>query len=158
MQLAPLGEDMEVPVDRPVSPAQNKRTVSSLPGPTSWPLVGNLLQVDPERMHVTLEDWVDKYGPLYRFQMGRRQTLVVARKDLIAKMLRDRPEGWRRLQSMQEIIREMGAHGLFSAEGDDWRRQRKLVMAAFDPGHLKRYFPALVRVTERLLKRLDERC
>jgi cytochrome P450 len=32
--------------------------------------------------------------------------------------------------------------------------QRKLVMAAFDPGHLKRYFPALVRVTERLLKRL----
>ena len=114
---------MEVPVDRPVSPAQNKRTVSSLPGPTAWPLVGNLPQVDPERMHVTLENWVDKYGPLYRFQMGRRQTLVVARKDLIAQMLRDRPDGWKRLQSMQEIIREMGAHGLFSAEGDDWRRQ-----------------------------------
>src|SRR5678816_1912721 len=87
--------------------------------------------------------------------MGRRETLVVARKDLIAQILRDRPDGWRRLQSMQDIIREMGSHGLFSAEGDDWRRQRKLVMAAFDPGHLKRYFPSLVRVTGRLLKRLD---
>ena len=32
-------------------------------------------------MHATLEAWVDKYGPLYRFQMGRRQTLVVVRKD-----------------------------------------------------------------------------
>jgi len=147
---------MEVPVASPVPPALGKRTVSSLPGPTAWPLVGNLLQVDPERMHATLEGWVDQYGPLYRFQMGRRQTLVVARKDLIAQMLRDRPDGWRRLRSMQEIIREMGSHGLFSAEGDDWRRQRKLVMAAFDPGHLKRYFPALVRVTERLMKRLGQ--
>ena len=125
-----------------------------MPGPRPWPLVGNLPQVDPQRMHAALEAWADEYGPLYRFRMGRRQTLVVARKDLIAQMLRDRPDGWRRLQSMQEIIREMGSHGLFSAEGDDWRRQRKLVMAAFDPGHLKRYFPALVRVTERLLKRL----
>jgi cytochrome P450 len=130
------------------------RAIASLPGPASWPLVGNLLQVDKERMHATLEAWAKEYGALYRFNMGRRQTLVVGRADLIAQIMRDRPDGWRRLQSMQEIIREMGSHGLFSAEGDDWRRQRKLVMAAFDPGHLKRYFPALVRVTERLLRRL----
>jgi cytochrome P450 len=145
---------MDTSVEARNASTRARRDIASLPGPTSWPLVGNLLQVDSERMHATLESWAVKYGPLYRFDMGRRQTLVVARTDLIAQILRDRPDGWRRLQSMQEIIREMGSHGLFSAEGDDWRRQRKLVMAAFDPGHLKRYFPALVRVTERLLKRL----
>jgi hypothetical protein len=31
-------------------------------------------------MHATLEAWADEYGPLYRFRMGRRQTLVVARR------------------------------------------------------------------------------
>jgi len=147
---------MEVPVDSSASSSAVPASVASLPGPNPWPLVGNLLQVDPERMHATLEAWADKYGPLYRFRMGRHQTLVVARTDLIAQILRDRPDGWRRLQSMQEIISEMGSHGLFSAEGDDWRRQRRLVMAAFDPGHLKRYFPALVRVTQRLLNRLTD--
>ena len=147
---------METPVVTPeaASPTPG-RTVASLPGPRPWPLVGNLPQVDAERMHATLEAWADEYGPLYRFNMGRREVLVVARKDLIAQIFRDRPDGWRRLQSMQQIIREMGSHGLFSAEGTDWRRQRKLVMAAFDPGHLKRYFPSLRRVTERLLKRVQ---
>ena len=148
---------METPVVTPEAAARAaSRTVSSLPGPRPWPLVGNLAQVDAERMHATLEAWADEYGPLYRFQMGRREVLVVARKDLIAQVFRDRPDGWRRLQSMQQIIREMGSHGLFSAEGTDWRRQRRLVMAAFDPGHLKRYFPSLRRVTERLLKRLAD--
>jgi cytochrome P450 len=56
---------------------------------------------------------------------------------------------------MQSVIGEMGAHGLFSAEGDDWRKQRRLVMKAFDPAHLKHYFPSLQRVTERLRLCLD---
>jgi len=129
--------------------------MAELPGPRGWPLVGNLLQIDQPRMHAQLEDWADVHGPLYRLRLGSRDVLVVARSDLIAAILRDRPDGWNRWRTMDDVVREMGGHGLFSAEGDDWRRQRRLVMAAFDPGHLKRYFPALVRVTERLRQRLD---
>ncbi len=132
------------------------RTLASLPGPRRWPLVGNLPQVDAKRMHVRLESWAAEYGPLYRVHLGRGDVLVVARSDCIAGMLRDRPDGWRRLRSMQSVIREMGGHGLFSAEADDWRRQRRLVMRAFDPRHLQRFFPSLVRVTERLMARLED--
>jgi hypothetical protein len=46
---------MEAPVDTPVSSALSTRTVASLSGPTASPLVGDLAQVDPERMHATLE-------------------------------------------------------------------------------------------------------
>jgi cytochrome P450 len=42
---------------------------------------------------------------------------------------------------------------VFSAEGDAWRRQRPMVMASFDPKHIKTYFPALVRVTRRFERR-----
>ena len=125
-------------------------SLSRLPGPRAWPLLGNLPDLDTQRLHVRLEQWTRDFGPTYRVRLGRREALVVARPDWISRILRDRPDGWRRLQSMQAVIRESGAHGVFSAEGDDWRRQRRLVMGAFDPGHLKRYFPRLVRDTARL--------
>jgi cytochrome P450 len=47
----------------------------------------------------------------------------------------------------------MGFNGLFSANGDAWRRQRPMVMASFDPGHIKRYFPMIVNVTQRFARR-----
>jgi cytochrome P450 len=43
--------------------------------------------------------------------------------------------------------------GLFGSNGEMWRRQRRMVMAAFDPAHIKRYFPALCRVAQRLVGR-----
>jgi cytochrome P450 len=112
-------------------------------------------QIDVPRVHQQLEAWAATYGPLYRVRLFFRDALVVSRPDLVAAIFRDRPDGWRRMRSVQEVLREARTHGLFSAEGDDWRRQRRLVMAAFDPGHLKRYFPSLLRVTERLKERLD---
>lgn len=131
-------------------------TLASLPGPRPVPLLGNLAGVSMDSLHLHLEGLVREYGPLYRFHLGPEPALVVARSDLNAEILRDRPDGWSRLLSMQRVINEIGGEGVFSAEGSDWRRQRKLVMSAFDPAHLKRYFPTLVRVTEQLRLCLDE--
>ena len=131
------------------------RRLAELDGPPGWPLVGNLPQIEIPSLHTQLEAWARRYGPLYRLRLGPRDVLVVSQADLIASMLRDRPDGWRRMRTMADVIREIGGHGVFSAEGDEWRRQRRLVMSAFDPGHLKRFFPALVRVTERFRARLD---
>ena len=132
-----------------------RRRIADLDGPRGWPWLGNLAQIEVSRLHSQLEAWAKQYGPLYRLRFGRRDALVVARPDLIARILRDRPEGWRRGRGVQSVLREMGAYGVFAAEGEDWKRQRRLVMAAFDPGHLKTYFPLLLLVTERLKKQLD---
>jgi cytochrome P450 len=132
-----------------------RRQIADLDGPRGWPLVGNLAQLDVPRLHAQLEAWARRHGPLYRLRLLRRDALVVARPDLIARVLRDRPEGWRRQDGMQSVLREMGIYGVFAAEGEAWKRQRRLVMAAFDPTHLKTYFPLLMQVTERLKKRLD---
>ncbi len=152
---SPLPADARPASDEDIGAAPPRR-LADLPGPPRRPLVGNLLQLDRERMHDTLERWAAAYGPLYRVDFGRGDALVVADAAPIATILRARPDGWRRLAWQQRVIREMGGHGVFSAEGDDWRRQRRLVMAAFDPAHLHRYFPSLVRVTERLKARLDD--
>ncbi len=131
------------------------KRIADLNGPRGWPVLGNLLQLDIPRFHAQFEGWAKVYGPLYRLRMGRRDALVVSQPDLIASILRDRPDGWRRFESMRAVIHEMGVNGLFNAEGEAWRRQRRLVAAAFTPSHLKRYFPLIKLMTERLKGRLD---
>jgi cytochrome P450 len=131
------------------------RQIADVAGPRGWPVLGNMPQIEVPRMHAQLEAWAAKYGSIYRLKLSFRDALVVSRPDLVAAILRDRPDGWRRLGTMQSVIREIGVDGLFSAEGDNWRRQRRLIMAAFDPGHLRQYFPSLQRVTQRLKVGLD---
>ena len=69
----------------------------------------------------------------------------------MAALLRDRPEGFRRNKKLAEISGEIGsAVGVFGAEGEAWKRQRRMVMAGFDPRQLRAYFPSLVKVSRRL--------
>jgi cytochrome P450 len=138
-----------------VSPASGDagapRRIRDLPGPRGWPVVGNALQVDRARMHQTVEAWGRTFGPLFRFRLGRRTLLAVSDHELLAALLRDRPEGFRRTRHLETIGLEMGlTPGLFAANGEAWKRQRRMVMAGFDPTHVKAYHPALLKVSQRL--------
>ncbi|HEY1289755.1 MAG TPA: cytochrome P450 [Burkholderiales bacterium] len=127
--------------------------IRDLPGPRGLPILGNSLQIDPSRIHLIAEAWSRKYGDYFRVRIGGRQLLVMKNPESIAAVLRDRPEGFGRTQRMNRIAREIGFDGLFSVNGEQWRRQRPMVMAGLDPAHIKSYFPALVRVTQRLAAR-----
>jgi cytochrome P450 len=127
------------------------RQIADLPGPSGLPLLGNLLQVDRDRIHRDVERWAREHGPLFRFSFGRQRILGVADHELLNALLRDRPDGFRRTRHMELISREMGlTPGLFGSNGDAWRRQRRMVMAGLDPNHVREYFPSLLKVTQRL--------
>jgi len=118
--------------------------------------LGNALQFRSSSLHLRLENWARIYGPYYKLRVPGRDLLVVSDHAAVAKVLRDRPSGFSRTARLREIGQEMGLQpGVFSAEGDDWLRQRRMVMAGFDPGHVRRYFPALVQVAQRLGKRWE---
>ncbi len=136
------------------APALSARSVDSLPGPKGIPVFGNALQIKSHQMHQQLEAWARQYGPYYRLRLGSRRIVVVADHKAIGTLLRDRPEGFSRSYRLTEIWNEMGLPtGVFGANGEVWRRQRRMVMAGFDPGHVKRYFPALNEVAQRLAGR-----
>ncbi|MCY7306834.1 MAG: cytochrome P450 [Rhodoferax sp.] len=133
------------------------RELKHLPGPRGWPFVGNLLQLDRSRVHLTVEQWAQQYGSLFQIKLGPTRFLVVADHAAIATILRDRPDGFRRPPRLEIIWREMGlASGVFGANGEAWRRQRRMVMAGFDPAHVRAYFPALQRVAGRLCSRWQQ--
>jgi cytochrome P450 len=130
------------------------RTFDSLPGPRGVPIFGNLLQIKAPRMHQQLEHWCAVHGSVFGLRLGSRRVVVVGDHELIASALRDRPDGFRRTIKFEQVWTELGLlGGVFGATGDAWRRQRRMVMAGFDPGHVKRFYPSLQNVGERLVTR-----
>ena len=46
-----------------------RRTVIDLPGPPGWPVIGNILDIEAERLHVRLDDWAKIYGDIYKINL-----------------------------------------------------------------------------------------
>jgi cytochrome P450 len=141
---------LDPPATATAIPAKLRR-FEDLPGPPGIPWFGNALQIDTTRLHLQLEQWCREYGPFFKLQLVKRKVIVVGDHEAVAAMLRDRPDGFSRTARLQEIWAEMGLQpGVFGANGEVWRRQRRMVMAGFDPAHVKNYFPALQGVAQRL--------
>lgn len=131
-------------------------TMNQLPGPAGVPFLGNLLQLTPEKLHRIIEKWSDQYGSIFKIKLGNLPIVIITAPETIQYVLKHRPEKFRRLDKMDNIIREMGVYGVFNAEGDDWKSQRKLVSQALNINHLKTFFPTLANITEKLLNRWNE--
>lgn len=131
------------------------RSLSQLPGPKRAPFLGNTLQLRPEKLHLVLEQWSREFGPVYTFRLIGRPFVAIADPILISQVLRDRPGAYRRWNVIETVAREVGINGVFSAEGEAWRRQRQLVAKALDPLHLRAFFPLLCEMTRRLLQRWE---
>jgi cytochrome P450 len=141
-------------IEESASRAAGLRTFASLPGPKGIPLLGNSLQLKTGRVHLQMEAWAKEFGPYYRLNIAGRTIMVVADHKAVGKLLRERPDGFSRSAKLGQVWAEMGLPtGVFGANGEVWRRQRRMVMAGFDPVHVKRYFPALQMVSNRLAGR-----
>jgi cytochrome P450 len=129
------------------------RTISDLPGPKGLPFVGSLFEIRLSRLHLVFEDWARIYGGVYAFRVGPKRALVVADPGLVDEVLRARPQVYRRIATVEPVFAELGMAGVFSAEGVDWRKQRRLVMQALTQRNLVHFFPLLRLTAERLLGR-----
>jgi cytochrome P450/nitrite reductase/ring-hydroxylating ferredoxin subunit len=137
-------------------PTRALRALQDLPGPRAWPIVGSALQIDEGRNHINMEDWAAQYGPLYTFRFGPLTALVVSDPELAEPLYRARPDTFRRPTRVERIFKELGIAGVFSAEGEAWRAQRRVAMDALAQRNLRGFYPALERIAKRLLRRWGE--
>ncbi|MGK2914335.1 MAG: cytochrome P450 [Porticoccaceae bacterium] len=136
------------------APAVAGIPLESLPGPRGLPLIGNLHQLNRRAFHLTLEQWAARFGSLYAYRFGRRAMAVVADAALANALLKARPEDFRRTSQLEKVsILGVSTQGIFMAEGDRWRRQRPVIVQSLDTGHLRQFFPTLIKVTDRLCRR-----
>ncbi len=129
------------------------RSLDELPGPRGLPLLGNALEIKPRELHRLLGGWADQFGPLFVFSVATTRILTIVDADIIQHILRDRPDRFRRWRRMEGLAKDIKADGLFTAEGEKWRRQRKFVMHALNAGHVREFVPRLEQVIGRLRRR-----
>ena len=128
----------------------------NLPGPKGVPLLGNILQVKPDTIHNDIQKWGDEFGDVFKFRLGHIQLIGILDHEIIAEILKERPDGFIRQQKMGNILKDAGAHGLFTAEGDEWKLQRKIITKGLDVKHQQTFFPSILTSTERLFKKWDK--
>jgi len=75
--------------------------ISKLPGPKGLPVLGNLLQINLQKLHSILEEWADNYGDIYQFKLFNKTVVAISEPALTQNILRDRPETFRRVSAIQ---------------------------------------------------------
>lgn len=131
------------------------KTFKDLDGPRRLPFIGNMHQIRLRRLHRILEDWADRYGPLFQMQTGPTNIAVLSDADAIQRVLQDRPDGYSRDSKMWVIADEMDIVSLVTSEGDDWRHQRTCVEAALRAVPYEELFPKLETNVDRLKRRWE---
>lgn len=129
------------------------RTMADLSGPKGLPLVGSALQMTGHQWHLTLAKWIREFGPLFKVSVPGGFMVVVADRTTAGVLLRERPDQFRRIGGLKTIMNELNISGVFTAEGDDWRRQRKLVMGGLNAEVIRNFFPKMSGMAERMLLR-----
>ncbi len=89
-----------------------------------------------ERLRNTLYGWPDEaFDILYRRREVMGFTVHLAfDPDMIGHIMLDNKENWVRPGIAQRLLSPLIGNGLLSSEGEDWRKQRKIVAPTFAPG------------------------
>lgn len=129
------------------------QSISQLPGPKGLPILGNLLQIELPKLHLIMEQWADLYGDVYKFKLVNKTVVAISNTELIQAILRDRPNTYRRISSVENVARELEVNGVLTSEGEQWRRQRHITALAFKSECLRQFFPTMQQITNRLYNR-----
>ncbi|KAL3870409.1 hypothetical protein ACJMK2_038492 [Sinanodonta woodiana] len=79
------------------------RIKQSLPGPSGWPILGSLLDIDTSNLHVSFDKWTNEYGPLFLCKMATKTLVVISSPRLVKQalvekccsdVLNDRPDSF----------------------------------------------------------------
>ena len=130
-------------------------TTNELPGPKGLPIIGNLHLVKFSSLHAYLENKAREFGDVFKIRLGPTKLIVVSKPELIHQILKARPASFRRMSKIDKIVRNEGIHGLFNAEGEDWKVHRRIVTRGLDLKHQQQFFPAMKGIVERLYGKLD---
>ncbi len=102
--------------------------------------------------------------PDYAFDMlvNKRTTLgltalLVSDPDWVRHVMVANASNYRRPSTVRRVAVPVGGNGLFLAEGDDWRRQRRIMAPSFTPSSLDILVPHFHEAALHLLRGIDGR-
>ncbi len=98
------------------------------PGPTAWPIIGNLHQLGPKNPHHILWEMSKTYGPVMRLWLGSHPLVVVSSAQAAAEFLKVQDKAWggRPPSIAGEIFSYNYRNIVWAPYGNYWRHVRKI--------------------------------
>ncbi|XP_012889784.1 PREDICTED: cytochrome P450 2C5-like isoform X2 [Dipodomys ordii] len=104
---------------------QNSGRTKLPPGPTPFPIIGNILQVDIKDITKSLTKFSKVYGPVFTLYLGMKPTVVLHGYEAVKEALIDHGEefsGRGRLPWAEKVNRGLG---IIFSNGHRWREMRR---------------------------------
>ncbi|XP_077314740.1 cytochrome P450 2F3-like [Lithobates pipiens] len=95
------------------------------PGPTPWPVIGNLHQINKVAPYDTFTQLGEKYGGVYTIYFGRNPTVVLYGYDALKEALLGQAEDFSGRAVLPVFARIARRKGVVFSNGPHWYQQRK---------------------------------
>ena len=128
--------------------------LKDFPSPTSSSILGHVKEFKAPEKHQTLEKWCNEYNDFYRIRLGLKSILVSGDLNFNDFVLKNRPNTFRRMKKLDDVMSEMTIRGVFTAEGARWQKHRKITAEALNHKNTKSYFPTIQKHLSRLKESL----
>ncbi len=127
-------------------------TLPSLPpGRAGWLTTWDMLEAWSDPLP-TLRARVAEYGDVSYFRVGPLQYVVVNSPDAVHHVLVENHKNYVKSRNYAGLKVVLG-RGLLTAEGEDWRNQRKLIQPGFHRERLSGFAETMVKATDLLVDR-----
>ncbi|MDZ8033597.1 cytochrome P450 [Nostoc sp. DedSLP04] len=127
------------------------RVSKAPPGPIGYPIIGNLPQMLRNPLQF-LTNAVQEYGEVVHLgAMGPQQLYLVSHPDHLKYILQENSRNYIKGENFKSIKQVIG-NGLAVAEGDSWRRERRLMQPTF---HRHRVGALVTFMTKTISQMLD---
>ena len=133
------------------------RQVSGVaPGPRGHPLLGSLPDVRRDPIGLFLESF-RRYGDLVRFRFGPATAHLVSAPAGVNHVLAENHRNYGKQTRGYRNLRYVLGNGLLTAEGDHWRRQRRIAQPAFHRQRIAGFGQTMARAAREAAASLSAR-
>ena len=106
----------------------------------------DILSAQPERLY---RAWMAEFKtPFFR-------CYLVNQPELIQLILKERPDDFPKSDRVGEGLRPLLGESVFLTNGEDWKRQRRIIDPAFEGGLLKETYLAMYNAAQAMVDRLS---
>ncbi|XP_063771256.1 cytochrome P450 2C5-like isoform X2 [Pseudophryne corroboree] len=99
------------------------------PGPTPFPIIGNIHLMDMKKPYETLHQLSEKYGPVYSVQLGEEKMVILTGYETVKDALVNHADEFSGRPKVQLFDELFGRHGIIFANNESWKVMRRFTLS-----------------------------
>jgi cytochrome P450 len=129
-----------------------KTPARQVPGPDAKPFVGNIPDIKGRDLIRFYYDMWQQYGDMLKVKLGPADVYVVTHPDYIQHVMVKHPEIYTKGFTMEKLRLALG-DGIFAAEGEKWKKQRRLMQPTYTPRGIQGFADIMADSSHKMVEK-----